>query len=282
MLNTLEQRLHTRLQQVQARLQARRQALTPPMLQVACHTQPLGALFAPGGPSVQLQRANGGRKPVKIELVQVDDLTESVLNRAQVIADTSRAALEALEKTALEVRFGYIGARDRDYGEADEVRVIHGSSAQLLREQQTVVRAGGGDPEEPFGDTLIELLEGYPFTQSPDVVRAVLLTCNGHSKPTRQGLSPLQVGERLRDARTFICVVGEAGSNTEDFVTGAGAYGIGFLELHSQPTPQQVQAIAHKLTGTLMGSLTQTGTGTLPDAGPISQLQPTGYTLPNP
>lgn len=231
-----------------------------------------------GGPAVTLQRANGGRKPVRAEVLLIDDLSLSALNRAQVIQDVTRQAFETLDKAAVEARFGYVGARDRQQGETDELRITHGSSAQVLREQVTVVRAGGGDAAETFGDSILDALDTYPFTRAPDVVAAILLVCTDHSKPTAAGLSMRQVGERCHAARVHVCVVGEPGSNTEDIVRGAGAHGIGFLELKANPSPQDVQLIARRLTGTLVGSLNQAGTGTVP----ASALVPTGLTVPGP
>lgn len=261
---------------------ASRLDLSPVLTLVKFNT---GAVVAPlglgsAGPGIVLNRANGGRKPIKIELLVLDDLTESALNRAQVIADTTRTAFETLERSALQVQFGYIGCRDRDYGEADEVRITHGTSAQVLREQLTVVRAGGGDPAEPFGDSVLDALDSYPFTNAPDVAGAIVLLCTDHSKPTRSGLTPFQVGERCKAARKHIFVVGEPDSNTEDFVRGAGAFGGGFMELKASPTEAEVKFIAQKLTGTLVGTLSGVATGTVP---PKTQTQrPSGSTVPAP
>lgn len=269
MLKTVRQWLHR---------QARAAILPSTLTQVALSTGPTGFHFGAGGPAVTLQRANGGRKPVRVELLLIDDLSQSAHNRAQVIHGVTRMAFETLEKAAIEVRFGYLGARDRGYGEADELRITHGSSAQVLREQMTVVRAGGGDAAETFGDSIVDALDIYPFTRAPDVVAALLLVCTDNSKPTAGGLSMRQVGERCHAARTHVFVVGEPGSNTEDIVLGAGAHGGGFLELKASPSQQEVQLIARKLTGTLVGSLNQATTGTLP----ASALVPTGLTVPGP
>jgi hypothetical protein len=254
-------------------------ATSPHMLtEVAFATGPTGLPFGAGGPAVKLNRANGGRKPVRVELLVIDDLTLSAHNRAQVICETTRSAFEALEQTALEARFGYLGSRDRGHGEADELRVVHGTAAQVLREQMTVTRAGGGDAPETFGDSLLDALDTYPFTHAPDVVSALLLLCTDDSKPTQGGLSMEAVGERCRLARKHVFVVGEPGSNTEAIVLGAGAFGGGFLELKANPTPQEVQLIARRLTGTLVGSLNQLSTGTVP----ASALVPSGFTVPGP
>ncbi len=258
--------------------QAGAAALPSTMTQVALSTSPNGFRIGAGGPAVTLHRANGGRKPVRVELLLIDDLSFSAQNRAQVIQDVTRLAFETLEKAAIEARFGYLGARDRGYGEADELRITHGSSAQVLREQMTVVRAGGGDQAETFGDSILDALDVYPFSRAPDVVSAILLVCTDDSKPTTAGLSMHQVGERCHAARTHVFVVGEPGSNTEDIVLGAGVHGGGFLELKANPSPQEVQLIARRLTGTLVGSLNQATTGTVP----ASALVPTGLTVPGP
>lgn len=257
-------------------------ALCPVLTQVQLNT---GAVAAPlglgsSGPGIVLNRANGGRKPIKIELLVMDDLTDSAKNRAQVIADTTRSAFETLEKSAMQVQFGYMGCRDRDFGEADEVRITSGTAAQVLREQLTVVRAGGGDPPEPFGDSVLDALDSYPFTHAPDVSGAILLLCTDSTKPTRSGLTPYQVGERCKAARKYVFVVGEPGSNTEDFVRGAGAFGGGFMELKANPTEAEVKFIAQKLTGTLVGTLSGVATGTVPPS--TQTLRPTGHTVPAP
>lgn len=227
------------------------------------------------GPALQLNRANGGRKPVKVELLVVDDLTASAANRAQVIQAITQEAFQALGKAVLEVKFGYLGSRDRDYQESDELRVIHGGADQVLREQLTVVRAGGGDAAETFGDSLIDALDNYPFSRAPDVVAGVLLLCTDHSKPTRQGLSLTEVGERFKTSRTHVFVVGERGSNTEEIVPAAGAFGGGFIELSAQADPDEIKVVAQKLTGTMVGTFGNASTGTI-------RISPSGTTIPNP
>jgi hypothetical protein len=237
---------------------------------------PLGSLG--NGPSFIVNRAMGGRKPIKVELLVVDDLTRSAVNRAQVIGQITRLCFDDLQKAIGDLSFGYVGSRDREQGEADELRVTLGTADQVLREQQLVIRDGGGDAAETFADTLVDCLNTYPFTHAADVVRAVLLLCTDYTKPTAAGLSPLQVGQLFAQHRTHLFVVGEPGSNTAEMVQGAGAFGGGFIELTANPGPQELAVVATRLTGTLVGTLSTAGTGTVPGR----PLYPTGLTVPTP
>ena len=79
-------------------------ALPPTMTQVALSTGLAGFHVGAVGPAVKLYRANGGRKPVRVELLLIDDLSLSPHDRAQVIQDVTKTAFETLEKAAIEVR----------------------------------------------------------------------------------------------------------------------------------------------------------------------------------
>ena len=235
---------------------------------------------------VVVQRALNGRKPGQLELVVVDDGTLSSVGRAEVMATITEHLTQGLRKALAQVSYGYIVSRDRQEGEHDEWRVVQGTAEQVLREQALVIRAGGGDAAECFADTLMEVIDRYPFTYSQDVVRVVLLVCTDDTKPTLHGLDAAQVGQALADRRTHLVVAGEPHSNTRDLVSSAGRYGLMFWDLSAQPTPEALAKVTAGVTSTVVGTVSSGGTvpmaGASANTSANTSTTPTGQTVPNP
>lgn len=237
-----------------------------------------------GGPVVGIQRALGGKKPVACDVLVIDDGTGSGKPWAAGIEKGTEMVVRTLTAKLAAVSFGYTVSRDRDVGEADEQRLANVDGDQLLREQKLIVRDGGGDPEETFGDSVMDAVSGYPFNHASDVSRAIVLLTTSNSKPTAAGLAPFQVGEEVAKRKIYLFVVGEPGSNVEDMVKGAGKYGGGFFHLSLNPSQAEVDQMAARLTATIMGTVSNPAAGTVPTGTvrPSGTIRPSGMTVANP
>lgn len=231
-------------------------------------------VFQGGGPMVKMNQAMGGKKPIKAEIAVADDGTASGIPWAAGIEMSLGMAVASLESKLAQVGWGYVVSRDRQEGESDELRVMNGTGAQIIREQQLLGssggRAGGGDPHETFGDTVIDLLNSYPFDPSGDTSNCILFFTTSSTKPTASGLSPNEVGKLVADRKIWLFIVGEDGSNMLEMAKGAGNYGA-FFPLSNHPSQTEVDLMTTKLTATIAGSISQ---GAAPTARPAGTQRP--------
>lgn len=210
-------------------------------------------MFTPGGKGV---------KPIAVNLYICDDATGSGAAWAKGIEVMTKALTIELEAKFAQVKYSYIGMRDQDIGERDEVRLKNGTAEELLREQKLLRREGGGDAAETFFQTVEDLLNDPSFAVDTghSEARGLVLKTTSDSKPAREN-SVQDLGRELKSRRIHLYVVGTPGSNMQELVDAAQG---DFFPLDVNPSTAEAQRMASALAATVAATVSAGGTAREP------------------
>lgn len=206
-----------------------------------------------GNDMPSLRRPINGVRPETVRLTVCEDLSGSGAGWAKGITQISTDLVREIGSRFAQCRWDYIGMRDQDIGEHDEVRLLGVSGEDFLRDQQLVEHVGGGDADETFAQTVEDLLSRPDWMTyvGPNEALGLVLFTTSSTKPAK-GNTLEVLGEELKNRRINLYVIGTPGTNMQTLVDAAGGI---FFELKSDPSPADTQRLAANLGKTVAGTL---------------------------
>ncbi|MEM6914924.1 MAG: hypothetical protein AAF491_00055, partial [Verrucomicrobiota bacterium] len=122
-----------------------------------------------------------------------------------------------------------------------------------------ITYSGGGLPPENHLDALESLLNSAPWGGASGANRdAIVLMCNGPSKPSRSGTSPEEIGQRFVDLGILLCVVAEPIDPA--IYALCQAANAEFEPISNAPDAELMRSIGSRLAASIMPPAASTGT----------------------